>query len=141
MSLLDRIKGKPPADAWQPGEGAYPSLFDLGAHATGLKAKGGIFALWHLGVRPQWLRVGAAGDLAACLTAAAEDLKDSPFRANGGLYAAWVFMAPARWPGVVMHLRERLKPALQDMMLTGEAVWSDAPAPVVFPLPPGTTGP
>lgn len=141
MSLLDRIKGKPPADAWHPGEGAYPPLFDLGAHAGALKAKSGVYALWHLGVRPQWLRVGAAGDLAACLMAAAEALKESPFRGNAGIYAAWVFLAPARCPGIVTHLRARLKPALQDMTLAGEAAWSGAPAPVVFPLPPGTTEP
>lgn len=141
MSLLDRIKGKPPADAWHPGEGAYPSLFALGDHAAALKNKGGIFVLWHLGVRPQWLRVGAGADLALCLKTAAEDLNDSPFRGNGGLYAAWVFMAPARWPGIVAHLRVRLKPVMQDTPLTGEAAWSDVPVPVVFPLPPGTTEP
>ncbi len=139
MSLLDRIKGKPAPDAWHPGEGVYPSLFDLGPHAAALKAKSGIFALWHLGVRPQWLRVGAAGDLGACLAAAAEALKESPFRGNGGLYAAWVFMPAARCSGIVMHLRTRLRPILQDTPLAGETAWAGAPASVAFPLPPGTT--
>ncbi len=141
MSLLDRIKGKPSADAWHPGEGAYPSLFDLGAHAGALKAKSGIFALWHLGVRPQWLHVSAAADLAICLAAAADALKDSPFRGNGGLHVAWVFLPAARCPGVVAHLRARLKPVLQHLTFAGEAAGRDAPAPIVFPAPPGTTGP
>ncbi len=139
MSLLDRIKGKPAPDVWHPGEGAYPSLFDLAPHAAVLKAKSGVFALWHLGVRPQWLRVGAAGDLALCLKAAAEALKESPFRGNGGLHAAWVFMPAVRCPGVVMHLRTRLRPVLQDFPLPGEAAWAGTPAPVQFPLPPGTS--
>lgn len=141
MSLFDSIKGKPAAYIWLPGEGAYPSLFDLGPHAAALKAKSGVFALWHLGVRPQWLRVGAAGDLGACLQGAAEALKASPFRGNGGLYAAWVFMPTARCPGIVMHLRTRLKPVLQATPLPGEVAWAGIPVPVQFPLPPGTSEP
>lgn len=140
MSLFGRLKGKPDPDAWHPGEGAYPSLFELAPHVAALKGKCGIFAVWHLGVRPQWLRVGATADFAHCLAAAADALKDSPFRGNGGIYAAWVFMPPARWPSVVTHLRARLKPALRDIAFPGEAAMSDVPAPGVFPAPPGTTG-
>lgn len=141
MSLLNRITGKPSADVWHPGEGAYPSLFDLGPYAAALKGRGGVFAFWHLGVRPQWLRIGAAGDLAVCLKSASEVLKDSPFRGNGGIHAAWVFLAPPRCPGIVVHLRARLRPALPEVALAGETAWSAAPAPVEFPLPPGTTEP
>mgnify|MGYP006273607545 CR=1 FL=1 len=139
MNLLERIKGKP-ADTWLPGEGAYPSLFALGDHGAALKGKSGVFAIWHLGVRPQWLRVGACADLSVCLKAAAEALKASPFRGNGGLYVAWVTMPPARCPGIVTYLRARLRPALQEAV-AGEATWAGAPAPTAFALPPGTTEP
>lgn len=139
MSLLGRITGKD--TPWQPAGAAYPSLFEAGAFGPALKGKSGVYTLWHLGVRPQWLRVGAGADLAACLAAAAAALKDSPFRGNGGIFAAWMFMAAGRCPGIVVHLRARLKPALQDFALAGDMVWKGVPAPVAFPLPPGTTEP
>ena len=140
MSLLARFtKPKTPDDSWHPADGVYPSLFDLGAHAAALDAKGGIYALWHLGVRPQWLWIGAGADLRECLIDAAGALASSPLRGNGGIYAAWAFMAAPRWPGVVHHLRGRLEPIVQDIILPGDALWETVPVPVVFPLPPGTT--
>ena len=140
MSLLARFtKAKTPGDLWQPVDQAYPSLFDLKAHAAALAGKGGVYALWHLGVRPQWLHIGAGPSLGACMTGAATALAVSPWRGNGGLYAAWVFMDSTRWPGIVQGLRFRLAPALQDVAFPEDAVWDPATAPVVFLLPPGTT--
>lgn len=140
MSLLARFaKTKTPGDLWQPVDQAYPSLFDLKTHTLGLTGKGGVYALWHLGVRPQWLHIGAGPSLGVCLASAATALVASPWRGNGGLYAAWVFMDSARWPGIVQGLRSRLAPALQDVAFPEDAVWDPAAAHVVFPLPPGTT--
>lgn len=139
MSLFGRVTGKD--TPWQPADAAYPSLFDTGSFASAVKGKSGLYALWHLGVRPQWLRVAAGTDLAACLAAAAAALKDSPFRGNGGIFTAWAFADPGRCPGIVVYLRARLRPALGDPTLAGEIAWKGVPAPVVFPLPPGTTEP
>ena len=141
MSLLDRFRSKTPDEGWRPGEGLYPSLFDVSAHVPALKGKGGVYALWHLGVRPEWLRIGAGPDLLACLAAAAGDLASSSFRGNGGIFAAWAFVAPARWPGVITHLEAKLDPVFRSTAAVGEGQAPALPAPVVFPLPPGTTGP
>ena len=140
MSLLARFaKPKTPDDRWHPVDQGYPSLFDLKAHAPGLNGKGGVYALWHLGVRPQWLRIGAGANLGCCLNSAAAALAASKLRANGGIYAAWALVDAARWPGIVQHLRVRLAPVLQDTVVVGDIVWDAAPAPILFPLPPGTT--
>jgi hypothetical protein len=72
MSVLSLFKKpKPPGDGWHPASAAYPSLFDLAGHGAALEGKGGVYALWHLGVRPQWLRIGAGANLMDCLKAAA----------------------------------------------------------------------
>lgn len=138
MSLFARLKGKAPA--WHPGEGAYPSLFALGVHAQAVKGKGGVYAVWHLGVRPQWLRIAAGDDLLVCLNAVAQALDVSPFRGNGGIFAAWAFVDAPRRPGIVVHLRARLAPVLRDAAFPGETRWMGAPGPMAYPLPPGTTG-
>lgn len=140
MSVLSLFKKpKPPADAWHPATGVYPSLFDLAGHTAALDGKGGVYALWHLGVRPQWLRIGAAGDLLGCLRVLSAVPQVAAYRGNGGLFVAWTFPEAARLPGIAHHLRARLEPALQYLVIPGEAVLDPAVVPVAFPLPPGTT--
>ena len=140
MSVLSLFKKpKPPADLWYPANAAYPSLFDLAGHTAALDGKAGVYALWHLGVRPQWLRIGAGANLLDCLRILSAVPPVAAHRANGGLFVAWAFPDAARLPGIVLHLRTRLEPALQHLVLPGEAVLDPAVVPVVFPLPPGTT--
>jgi hypothetical protein len=139
MSVLSLFKKpKPPEDKWHPANAAYPSLFDLSGHAAALDAKGGIFALWHLGVRPQWLRVDASANLLDSLKAVADVPEIRAYRRNGGLFVAWSYPEVTRQPGIVLHLRTKLEPALQYLVLPGETV-AAAPTPFMFPLPPGTT--
>lgn len=139
MGLIAKLKGR--TEDWHPDDGAYPSLFNLGGHSAAVKGKGGVYALWHLGVRPQWLHIAAGNDLHACLVGAARALAESSFRANGGIFAAWAFVDALRRPGIVSHLRVRLAPALPNAVFPGEMRWTGAPKPVEFPLPPGTTEP
>lgn len=120
MSLLARLtKPKTPHDRWQPADQVYPSLFDIKTHAAALNGKGGVYALWHLGVRPQWLRIGAGPNLLDCLNGAAAGLADTTLRGNGGIYVAWAFVDAARRPGIVQYRRNRLEPVLQHVVLTG----------------------
>ncbi|MHB1207682.1 MAG: hypothetical protein ACYCZX_19115 [Rhodospirillaceae bacterium] len=139
MSVLSLIKKpKPPEDAWYPASGVYPSLFDLAGHTPALDGKGGVYALWHLGVRPQWLRIGAGADLLGCLRALPAVPQVAAYRGNGGLFVAWTFPEAARAPGIILHLQARLEPVLQYLAVAGEAVLDPAVAPVAFPSPPGT---
>jgi hypothetical protein len=140
MSVLSLFKKpKLPEDGWRPADAAYPSLFDLAGHGAALDGKGGIYAVWHLGVRPQWLRIGAGANLLECLTAAAAAPQMSTYRGNGGVFAAWSLPDAARRPGIVLHLRTRLEPVLQHLALPGENTPDQTSTPILFPLPPGTT--
>ena len=97
-----------------------------------------MLAIWHLGVRPQWLKVAAASNLQVAIRSAAQAESVLFFRPNGGVYLAWA-LCPA--PGLIGNagfLTEKLKPALQAVRLASEI---DVPAevkPLAFPLPPGT---
>ena len=140
MSVLSLFKKpKPSEDAWHPANAAYPSLFDLAGHAAALEGKGGIYALWHSGVRPQWLRIGAGTDLRKGLAALSAVSQVAGYRGNGGLFVAWAFLDAARLQGIVLHLRLRLEPALQYLVIPGETALDPAAIPAVFPLPPGTS--
>jgi hypothetical protein len=140
MSVLSLFKKpKPPENSWYPAAATYPSLFDLSGHASTLEGRAGLYALWHLGVRPQWLKVGAGTNLMDCARAAALAPQIAAFRGNGGLFMAWAFPAATQMPGIVLHLQTRLAPTLQYLSLPGNIVIDAAAAPTVFPLPPGTT--
>jgi hypothetical protein len=47
---------------------------------------------------------------------------------------AWSYPEVTRQPGIVLHLRTKLEPALQYLVLPGETV-AAAPTPFMFPLP------
>jgi hypothetical protein len=128
------LKAAPPAQIWQPDGKPYPRLLNF--NTDGLKGRQGLYAVWHLGVRPQWLRVGAAVDLGGSLAG----LKTAPWIAlhenNAGVFAAWAFAPPAEAAGMARFLADKLTPAFQM-----ESCMNDLPldvAPVAVPLPPGT---
>lgn len=127
------------ATPWRPMDKPYPRLALLDPVSEGLSAAvGGVYAVWHLGVRPQWLRVGASPDLAAAFGA----LRDHPllagFQPNGGIFVSWALLPPPVWAGTVKSLAQRLSPALQHVPMLGDAPLDVAARPLPCPLPPGT---
>jgi hypothetical protein len=128
------LKAAPPAQLWQPDGKPYPRL--LAFNPEGVKGRQGVYAVWHLGVRPQWLRVGATADLGESFTA----LKEAPWivlhENNAGVFAAWTFAPPAEAAGMARFLAEKLTPAFQAERCTGDLPLDVAP--IAAPLPPGT---
>lgn len=123
--MLGLFKKETPV-GWLPEDRAYPRL---AANIAGVPTQAGIYALWHRGVRPQWLRVGAAKNLASTFA----ELAEEPEIVTLGIdvFVTWATPPAAQHAGILRFLIDTLQPALQD-------VSSDA-APVAFPLPPGTT--
>ncbi|SDD74365.1 hypothetical protein SAMN05421720_101404 [Rhodospira trueperi] len=85
-----------------------------------LGGRGGVFALYHKGVRPGWVYVGATRDLGD----AVERMKDHPevsaMDARGGLFMTWAFIKDDKRDGVVAYLRHHLKPEVDDPDLDRE---------------------
>jgi len=102
---------------------------------TGGPQTGGVFALWHLGVRPQWVYVGAADDLASAFDAARNDPDMLAYDRNGGLYVAWADLPPEQRPGVVVHLRAALVPAVSASPLDDLGPGLADAQEIVFPPP------
>jgi hypothetical protein len=121
--------------AWQPQGQPYPRLVGFDAAAAGLSRTPGVCVVWHLGVRPQWLKVAASADLAATIAAAATAAPIVAFQPNGGLYVAWLRCDPPRAAAIAAHLIGTLSPRWRACDLPGET----PPAAVAesFPLPPG----
>ena len=137
-NLLRGITAASPAPAvqWQPVGAPYPRL--LGFDAVTLDGKSGLYAVWHLGVRPQWLRAGLTVDLGAAVRQLVETPWIKTHQANAGIFLAWAFVAPAQGPGFARDLVVRLKPAFQGEPFSLDAPLDDGVALASCPLPPGT---
>ena len=124
--------------SWQPAEHIYPRLSEFETIVTGLSNRGGIYAIWHLGVRPQWLRVGATKNFAETFVALTALEEVAVYDRNRGVFVAWAHAPSVQWAGVVQSLIMRLAPALQHLSLETEAFIDIDATPLDFPLPPGT---
>lgn len=129
-------RGRASGVTWLPDGAGYPRLlsFDPGP----LTGRSGLYLLWHLGVRPQWLKVGFAKDLGAASAHLSKTPEIAAFIPHDGPFLSWAFCAPESAPGLVNFLVNRLNPALKDPVLVCDMSVDPAAAPVTCALPPGT---
>ncbi len=101
--------------------GRYHRLISLDPEEDGLSRVGGVYVVWHEGIRPQWVYVGRSDDLAATFHAIAEDEEIMSFEVNGGIYVTWSPIRPRFRPGVVRYLYDTLKPLVDNPNLAKDA--------------------
>lgn len=123
---------------WRPRGQPYPALqsFDL-KPVTG---QSGLYAIWHLGVRPRWLRFGGAADLGAALTRVRALPEVEAAVAHDGVYLAWTPLPVAEIPAALASLNTMLRPYLYALDVAGEIKAAARPG-AAFPLPPGSQSP
>lgn len=124
---------------WQPRGAPYPRLLAPDLPLTSLQGKSGLYAIWHLGVRPQWLRVRAAVDLSAAIMAAKALPTVLAYQPNGGLYVAWMLAPAERALGLAARLIADLRPVIQEPVLTGDL--TGHAKPLACQPPPGSEQP
>jgi hypothetical protein len=125
-----------PGLIWQPSGGHYPRLLLFDPRA--LAGRSGLYLLWHLGVRPQWLRAGFSTDLGATVRLLAATSAVVDYGPNDGPFLSWSYCAAESASGLVNFLADRLRPVLQDQALACEFAVDPAAPAVSCPLPAGT---
>jgi hypothetical protein len=133
---LAPAQAKAPALVWQPVGGRYPRLLHF--NPRDLAGRPGLYLLWHLGVRPQWLRAGFSADLGAAVRLLSETREIVAFGPNDGPFLSWSYCSAAEAPGVLTFLAARLTPLLQDQALACDHALDPAAPAVPCPLPAGT---
>jgi hypothetical protein len=113
----------------------YPRLATL--DAKGVAGQAGVYAVWHLGVRPRWLRVGGGADLGLLIPSLQHHPDLRAMEIHGGVFVAWAAVQVAEIPGAVASLAAQVAPVLQGPVLAGEVAPGALPVSP-FPLPPGT---
>ena len=109
----------PPGPPQDPGwarteKGGFHRLEDLDPEDLGLMGQGGVFIIWHGGVRPAFVYAGAATDLARALHRVGDDDRVMGFSVNGGLFVTWAPVVPKYRPGAAKFLQRTLKPEVPN---------------------------
>lgn len=133
--LVDWIAA-PAAAGWQPIGLPYPRLSEIDFVVAGLTGASGLYAIWHLGVRPQWLKLAATQDLGRAMIAARADPVIGGFQSNGGLYVAWLKEPPGIAVSHEVFLTSELRPLFRHRHEFDLAIPQQTPA-FACPLPPG----
>lgn len=128
-------------EIWQPRGEPYPRLLASDVPAASLQGACGVYAIWHLGVRPQWLRVRASQDMASAIAAAKLAPAILAFQPNGGLYVTWMTAAPERARGLAASLIAELRPVRQEPLFAGDLDIPKTTPVLACQPPPGSAQP
>ena len=123
--------GEPMDPNWATSaSGRFHRLIRLDPEAEGLSGVGGVYVIWHAGVRPEWVFVGHSEDLASAFHHVGANSDIMGYDANGGLYVSWCLIREEYRDGVVRHLHDTLKPLVDNVAVAAMDV---APVPVIAP--------
>ncbi|NVJ92643.1 MAG: hypothetical protein HWE34_13360 [Methylocystaceae bacterium] len=73
-----------------------------------------IYVLWHGGVKPGWVYVGMADDLAMDLTDAKQSREIMEYDMRGGVFVTWQSFSKNMAPGVFAFLTDALQPEVRN---------------------------
>jgi hypothetical protein len=123
--------GPPEDPKWsRSASGLFRRFSKVDPEAEGLEGKGGVFVIWHGGLRPQWVYTGFSTDLAKALHDIADVDEVMDLEVNGGLFVTWAFIKEEFRGGVVKYLNEAMDPVVEN---PAAATLEDTPIAVIFP--------
>ena len=123
--------GLPEDPQWvKAAQGKFARLLRVDPEKEGLAGASGVVVIWHAGVRPRWVFIGYAADLAVYLHSIGRNRAIMDFEVNGGLYVTWSLIRAEFQPGVVKYLSGLLKPLVENPALLNI---EEDPIPVIAP--------
>ncbi len=110
---METATGKPADPKWvRTASGRFFRLAKLDPESEGLTDKGGVYVVWHGGMRPRWLVVGHSNNLARTFHDLGEESELLAYEVNGGIWLTWSPILGEFRAGVVAYLAASLKPLL-----------------------------
>ncbi len=143
MSFLDLFRGAPSAAAavdepddpqwWRPSGGYYLRLLSIQLDLGALRGIGGVYVLWHRGVKPGWLYAAATADLGRSLAECRDHPAILSYESRGSVYVTWSRVAPKFRASVVNYLRDAMSLEFGESMSWDDPAKKAAPLAVKFP--------
>ncbi len=113
--------------------GAFHLLLKLDPDEAGIRGLGGVFVVWHGGIRPQWVFVGESPSLGRAIDAVIDDPEVTQYQTNGGLFVSWANVKEEWRRGVVLYLNRALKPLVHNPRAPTEESEFTKPIAVLVP--------
>jgi hypothetical protein len=110
--------------------GQFHRLSFIEPDKEGLQGIGGIFVVWHAGVKPRWIAVDKSRDLAASFAALARDEEIRQYQVHGGVFATWALIREKHQDRVLKFLISAMKPIIEPAHPPADAV---RPVSVILP--------
>lgn len=120
-------------DWWRNARGKYPRLAFIEPVEDGLSGVGGVYVIWHRGVRPRWVYVGAGYDMGKAVEQARSNRDIADLEVHGGLFFTCSPVKEGYRDGVVRYLHESLRTEFDPTYLYKGYNAEAAPIPVTPP--------
>lgn len=133
------LPGSPPDVGWvRSPKNQFYNFLNLDPEEMGLKGASGVYVIWHGGLRPEWIYIGQAQDLARALEGIRDNDEVMDYQRHGSLFVTWSEIKPEFQAGVVKYLNQVIPPIVRDSVDPDEGE-EDEPPIAVFP--PGMSPP
>ncbi|MDA0240341.1 MAG: hypothetical protein O3A84_09990 [Proteobacteria bacterium] len=113
--------------------GKYYHLLDLDAEEIGLQGVGGVYVIWHGGVRPKWVYIGESSSIARALNEAVHSSDITQYEVNGRLFVTWSPVVDKFRRSVVLYLTQTMKPLVNNPRAPKENEEGIVSYPVIVP--------
>ncbi len=141
MALFGRGKSqdsKPPQGVvdlqWvRSPDGDFWQLHQLKPDTLNIRGVGGVYVLWHGGLKPTWVYAGESTSLGRALTEVADNKEITQYRARGGLYASWAVVSEELRRGILLYLTRAMKPLVTNPRAPTQESEHTRLIPVVIP--------
>jgi len=135
MGVLDFFGDGGGVDATNPhwaktAQGSYNRLAFLEPEHLGLSGTGGVYVIWHAGIRSEWVYVGKSNNLARALDTIMDNEDVMYYDSQGGLFVTWALVREEYHDGVLRFLIDSMKPLVRTPRPPSNKV---KPLPVLLP--------
>ena len=92
--------------------GGFNKLLSFDPESANIRDVGGVYIVWHGGVKPAWVYAGETPNLARSINELLDNDDVTQFEINGRLYVSWPPMLEEYRRGVALYLTKTLKPGV-----------------------------
>lgn len=113
--------------------GGFHQLLDLDPDEAGIRGVGGVFVIWHGGIRPEWVYAGESPNIARALDQLVDNPDITQYKTHGGLFVTWSLVKEEFRRGVLLYLMRTLRPLVNNPRAPTEETEYTKPIAVLVP--------
>jgi hypothetical protein len=114
-------------------KGSFNRLLYFEIDEANISGIGGVYIIWHGGVKPAWVYMAETPDLARSINEAIDNEDIAEYEVNGSLYVSWSPVLEEYRRGVLLYLTQSLNPEVINPRAPTEETDETYLIPVLLP--------